>query len=426
MQKSAIQYKKVKDKLDTNVASLKKIYTTIVNSVVKISIFVSLSLVVFQSIVDVFSDKIVFEPFIIPESMEQQGYTGTLLIEEILDRINYIRNQVKKSDQENFIKIEAMDNATDIQVPGTGMSLKEVTDFIRIFLGTTVRSISGNVVLSGDQLLLTVRMTGRFNASFKGSIDNPDSAINPAAEHILKNLDPFTLGKYYSINKNSEAMQELVRYIKENQHTNQQLAIAHVIEGLRLFDSKNYEDALHEWNIAALKNSENINAFVYQGWALDELERFDEAIKKYRQVIKLDPENPTAYNNLGITLYRTGQIEQAIEQFRKLTQLMPEYPHAYNNLGYLLFELNKYEEGINYIKKAISMDPDEAGFYDSLGEGLFMLGKYEEAISQFRYLIKLNPENARAYQLWGKALENLGREDEASEKYQKAEELGAE
>ncbi|MBT3388577.1 MAG: tetratricopeptide repeat protein [Desulfobacula sp.] len=375
---------------------------------------------------DTFEDKIVFQPFVVPLVLKKQGYTGTMLIEEVSNRINYIRNQVKTSDQEKFIKIEAMEQGTEIQVPGTGMTLKEISDSIRVFLGTTVRYISGNLVLFEDQLFLTVRLTDGFNAKVKGNFNNLDSVINPAAEQILKNLDPFTLGKYYSIHKKNEAMQELVNYIKGNKPANEKLVIAHLIEGLRLFNKKNYEDALHEWNIATLKDPGNIIAFVYQGWALDELERFDEAIQKYRQVIKLDPDNPSAYNNLGISLYRTGKFEQAIEKFRKLIELVPEYPHAYNNLGYLLFELNKYEEGINYIKKAISIDPNEPGFYDSLGEGFFMLERYEEAIRQFRCVIRLDPENAGAYQMWGKALENLGRKDEASEKYAKAEELTSE
>jgi Flp pilus assembly protein TadD len=426
MQQSKMQYKEIKDKLTANWSKLKSIYTLAYNLIIKISIILSLSLVVFQSVMDTFEDKIVCEPFVIPAILEQQGYTGTMLVKEISDRINYIRNQVKKSDQEKFIKIEAMESGLEIQIPGTGLSLKEVTDFIRIFLGTTVRSISGNIILSGKQLFLTVRMTGRFSASFKGSLDTLDSVMKRAAEHILKNLDPFTLGKYYSIYKKNEAMQKLVNYIKENNPTNQQLAIAHLIEGLRLFDKGKYEDALHEWNIATLKDPDNISAFVYQGWALDELERFDEAILQYRQVIQLDPDNPSAYNNLGITLYRTGKLEEAIKQFTTLIKLVPEYPHAYNNLGYLLFELNKYEEGINYIKKAISVNPNEPGFYDSLGEGFFMLGRYEEAISQFRCIIRLDSRNSEAYHLWGMALEHLGRDNEAYEKYAKAEELSSE
>jgi len=107
---------------------------------IKISIATSMILIVYQSIVDMFDDKVVFESFVVPIALEEKGYTGTFLVQKITDQISHIREQVRKSDQEKFIKIEAMEQSTQIQVPGTGLSLKQVTDFIRVFLGTSIAS----------------------------------------------------------------------------------------------------------------------------------------------------------------------------------------------------------------------------------------------------------------------------------------------
>jgi len=390
---------------------------------IKISVLVSIITILFHSVVDMFEDKVVFEPFVIPASIEAKGYTGTLLVQEITDRINLIREQVKKSDQEKFIKIEAIDQSTKIQVPGTGVSLREITDFIRTFLGTTVRTISGNVVIADDQLLLTVRVPERLGIVFKGTLKDINALIQQSAEHILKNLDPFTLGKYYSIQKNIPAMQELVKYIKASDSTSQEVAIAYLIAGLSLFDQEDYNGALREWDIATTRDPKNIIAFVYQGWALDHQGRFQEAIEKYKKVLQLDPNNVSAYNNWGITLYIMKEYKNAIFKFRKLIKLAPDYPHGFNNLGYALFELGRHEEGIKYIKKAINLEPKESAFYNSLGEGLLALGKYQEAIVQFKQTLKLDPQNAEAYHLWGQVLVKLGQQEDAKEKFNKANEL---
>jgi tetratricopeptide (TPR) repeat protein len=404
----------------------KVIFNLLYQGVLKISISISIMLIVWQSLVDTFEDKVVFEPFVLPPALEEQGYTGALLVQEITDRINRIREQVKKSDQEKFIKIETMEQGANIQVPGTGLSLKELTDFIRSFLGTGVRSISGNVVVAEDQLLLTVRAPDRFGVTFKGELNNLTALLQPTAEHILKNLDPFTLGKYYSIQQNIPAMEKLIEYIQANNPGTTEIAIAHLIAGLSLFDQEDYEGALQEWNMAALLEPENINAFVYQGWALDQQGQFKEAIEKYKKVLKLDPNNVSAYNNWGITLYIMKEFEESILKFRKLIELAPDYPHGYNNIGYSLFELGKYSEGIEHIKRAINLDPKEPGFYNSLGEGLLALEKYQEAIAQFKQTIKLDPENAEAYYLWGQVLSELRRQEDAEEKFAKATALDPE
>ncbi len=84
-------------------------------------------------------------------------------------------------------------------------------------------------------------------------------------------------------------MKNLVDYIHANDPTPKEIAIAHLIAGLSLFDQGDYEAALQEWDIAVMRDPENVNAFVYQGWAMDQQGRFAEAIQKYRQVLNLDP-----------------------------------------------------------------------------------------------------------------------------------------
>ncbi len=417
---------KKKEKIEGTFDKIKTIFFKLYNLGLKVGIAVSLILVIVQSFLDIYNDKVVFQPFTVPPALEEQGYTGVMIVKEIVDNIGYIREEVRKNDQEKFIEIEAMDQSENIELPGTGITLKDITDFLRTFLGTKVRSISGNVVMSGKNIVLTVRITDKMGKSFEGNLLDMDTLIKSASEHALKNIDPFTLGKYYFSNKNIKAMRELAEYVQSDSSITDGRLIGHLIDGLMLYEKKDWEGALYEWNMALMKDPKNINALVYKGWALDMLGRFDEAMANYKKVIEIDESNAVAYNNWGITLYRTGNVLGAIEKFKKLIELAPNYASGYNNLGYLLFEVGKYEEGIDYIKQAINLDPKDPSFYDSLSEGLFALKRYEEAITQYRYLLRLDPNNFKAYLYWGKSLDALGRHDEAPEKYAKAKELKAE
>jgi tetratricopeptide (TPR) repeat protein len=412
-------------KWDSVWEKLNKVYT----AGIKICISLTVLIVAWQLITDVVEDKIVFEPFTVALTIKKQGVGGALLVGKVLDRINMIRETVRRNDREKFVKNVDIKVESDIQVPGTEVSLKDISDFLRMFLGISVRTISGNVSLFEDKQFLSIRILNRAEKTFSGPLGEISTLTDQAAEYILMVLDPFTIGKYYSIQKDGEAIKNLVNFIRSNKAEDKEIMISYLIDGMRFFDSGDYKRALDQWEIAGEIAEEigsaNINALVYQGWALDELKRYEEAIGNYKKVLELDYENPAAINNLGLSFYKLNERKKAIKEFKKLIKIAPEYSQGYNNLGYMLLEEEKYEEGITYIRKAIRLNPDDPEFYRSLGDGLFATGKYAQAIEHFRTVLKFLPDDALAYMLWGKCLEELGQKQEAEEKYKKYRELNS-
>jgi len=390
---------------------------------VKGAIFFSICLVAAQSLMDIFNDKAVFLPFKTPPALDEMGYNGESLVNHIANHMDSIRRDVERNDKENFINISVFDKREDVEIPGAGVSLKEITGFLRSFFGASTRNISGNVAMRNETLYLTVNITGKPAGSFQGNFDGLDDIIRGAAIHILRNLDPFTLGKYYYLKKDHEAMRELTAYIRQSYADYKELTIAYLIDGLFYYSQGRYEEALYEWESAIINDVENANAFLYRGWALDELGRFEDAVSMYQKTAAIDPDNPGAYNSWAIVLYKMGRSKAAIEKFKTVLKIKKDYAKGYNNWGYLLFEFHRYREGIEMIKKAIRFDPKNPHFYESLAEGYLKLGKNQEAIAQIRQAIRLDPENSGAYHIWAEALARLRRYDEAYEKKKKGMEI---
>ena len=372
------------------------------------------------------NENIMFEPFSFPSSLKDKGFSGLFISEYIADHLNSIRNEVRMKDQVIFIKDIPYIDKIDIKLPGSGLSLKDIVNFFHSFVGINKLRISGHAVVLDKKIYLTVRITGKPSMTFVNDIDKFQSLVYIAAEHILKNIDPFTLGKYYYNKKNIRGMSDIVKHLEYTNPDNEDVVIASLIEGLNMFHQKKYDEALFEWEIANQKDPDNIDALVYQGWALDEMNKPEEAIKRYQKAISLDPMHAGAYNNWGISLYKMGQLKEAVNKFKMITSLMPEYPQAYNNLGYLLYELDKYEEAIGYIKKAITLNHRNPDFYDSLAVIYLKQNRYEDALKQLKKIIHLDPKNAQAYYDLGRTLEKLNRNEESKEVFNKAKELGFE
>jgi len=356
--------------------------------IVKAAIFLPLFLIVAQSLMDVFHDKAVFLPFKTPPALNEQGYSGEVFVEQIANQIASIRRDVARSDKENFIDISVFNESENMEIPGAGISLSEVTDFLRTFFGGSIQRISGSVVTQGEKMSLTVTITGKPSAKFRGDFDRLDAMIRDAAIYILKNLDPVTLGKYYFIKKDREKILEVATYVRANYVGNKELVIAQLIEGLYHFQREDYQEALYEWRIAAKNDPENVNAFLYQGWALKELGRFAEAVEAYRKVVEIDPYNPGAYNSWAIALYNMCKSEAAIGKLKKLVKIMPDYAKAYNSWGYFLFEQRKYDEAIEQIRHALSLNPQSDDAYYIWAEALSRMEEYDDAYLKYETALK--------------------------------------
>jgi tetratricopeptide (TPR) repeat protein len=400
--------------------SIYDFYVVMVKVFISTSIFIAFIFLAYQAGTDIFSDKIVVQPFTVPPSLEKQGYTGNVIVSRIMSKMEEIRRTVS-SENNPGVQMAPPDKGSDIEIPGTGVSLSAIMSYLRVFLGVPPLKVSGSVVL-GKETHMIIEIPGKNTGDFVGDTDEFDKVINEAAVYLLKTLEPLTLARHFYIKKKWKALKDLSIYIEGNDPAPKEKAVALLIDGLILFGQKgDYEGALKRWEWAEGLDPEDPAPLYHQGWALDELKRYDEAEAKFKKALQLAPDFAGVYNSWGIMLFNKNQLPEAIGMFKKSISLNSNYAKGYNNWGYILMEMGGSAEAIEKFQQAIKIDPKNPEFHDSWGDSLVKLGKFEEGAKKFDQASNLDAEFDGAFFRSGKALLNVkGREEEGISKIAQA------
>ncbi|MDR3303923.1 MAG: tetratricopeptide repeat protein [Treponema sp.] len=190
-------------------------------------------------------------------------------------------------------------------------------------------------------------------------------------------------------------------------------------DGIRLFNQRNWDDALRELKQVHIGNesTEAIELAYYLGLCYAKLKYYDEALLCLEQVVsdgkntlrvhqcrltlayiyvitnrtKLalfeleriqnsGSEDARLYTILGFAAWMEKEYDQALDYYRKAIKLDDQNTTAINGLGYILVDTNKnLEQGTSLCKLAVNRSPQNAAYLDSLGWAYFKKGDTHEA-----------------------------------------------
>ncbi len=85
--------------------------------------------------------------------------------------------------------------------------------------------------------------------------------------------------------------------------------------GLKLFESKRFEESIEKFKEVIKIDPNNINAYLSWGGVLGLLEKFEEAIEKFEEAIRIDSNYASAYFGWGTALDALGKTKEAKEKF---------------------------------------------------------------------------------------------------------------
>ena len=248
-------------------------------------------------------------------------------------------------------------------------------------------------------------------SELRGSPQNPVKTVIPAEKQepsIPVQVKPEKDGKKISLDK-------------------------HLIDGMRLYRMKRWDNALQELLLVKAENfdkEEQVELAYYLGLCYTKLEKYDEAPLYLEQVItsgtdvmrvyqcrmtlafiyiiagkaklaefelnhlqKNGFESASLYNALAYSAFVQKRHRNAVELYEKALELDKNNTTAMNGMGFILSDsgINR-EKGLKFCRKAVERRPKSAAYLDSLGWAHYRNGNFSEAKSWLSRALEIAPK----------------------------------
>ncbi len=349
--------------------------------------------------------------FKVPLAWVQQGYTGEVVKEAILDEIDKIRQITladwKKNRTTKSTRTKDNDDTQILnEISVEGFNVKSIVKTILSVLGKKDKSIGGYVTMNDStqsiSVQITDQMTKQFIISKKKSIDN---LIHDATLHIMRIKQPIILLSYYQVKGDSLGAKEAYYYLVKHRDITKDFDFYTASSYMSLYE-KNFDKA-DAWADSLLQKfpeemgsyKSKANVCIYKSYYgnSDSLEKikynnlYAEYLKKAIIHNNHDGEKVplgNIYIELADHYFRNKEDKLGIEYLEKSNEIEPLPSYTYNYLGYRYLKQKNYAKAELAVKNAIMIEPDNGNYWDSLGELYVIQGKDSLSVSCLKRALK--------------------------------------
>lgn len=314
----AFSLKKVSKKIEAGVSIIVKLGTLLL-----IILFLAFFIQIFQK------QGYVLQAFSVPDAMEKQGWSGTIVARKVQDEVLEIKKVAHSVKVDSLQLLGNDDPEINLSIIGVGLSLNSIVYHLREMLGQKNQLIQGEITQVDQQLLLTMRMTKHEPLHYIEQIENGKKyeamqrLFRHAGEAILSNTDPYRLAIFcYKEKRYDEAIELTRRIIKER------------------------PEEVH-W------------AYLAWGNILQKKGKYIAAAKKFRRATEIKPDFDLAFNGLAWSLNRLEQEGEAEQMMRKALKINPHNSDRWMSFAWMLFQQQKYEAADSIFEKASILFPNK-------------------------------------------------------------------
>lgn len=359
------------------------------------------------------------QDFKVPPAWVEQGYSGEVVKQAILDEIDKLLNGVYADDKS--ISGSNKDNTELLnELSVQGFNLRAVTKSILALLGKPDKSIGGYVTLSDSTQTVAIQVTDQITQPLSVKRHEPaQHLIHKAAMEIMKVRSPKSLIYYYMVKKDTDMVNKVYSYLKRHRELMDDYYFYMTSAAVAL-NSLDYEAAF-AWSDSAARKFPNDKLFyyiraevymtrVYNAKADSATSRTDKRlfVENMRKVS--EPGLPAQAGNLdrSANQYLAGFYarENDFKSFFDLverTHMEPTMNAPMNNaLAYAYMSQKNYKPAEEALRRALSQAGDVGDYWDSLAELYSLQGKDSLAVVHLGRALtaaqKSEAVSAKAYQ----------------------------
>jgi len=375
------------------------------------AVILLLAVVVSNIAADWWNQPILIDPLIVPKTMEDDGYTGSVAANRVADEMIRIEQDAQRAAQTSARKDKFIPAGSeplpDIEIPETKLSLVSAIGFLEDFLHVAPPHVRAELIFESEsgwhgaapsgpinnteRVVISVRMIGRKSRWAEITVHNPDEAVMRAAREVLEITTPYILSMYAL--KVDHDRETALQIIKEAIASDPKNANAYIGWGYLLDDEHEYAGAVAKYQEALALEAKNVNAYIGWGYVLDDEHDYAKAVEKFQAALELDPENADAYDGWGEALSWKHDYDGAIAQYQQALELDPKNATYHNDWGNALNGKHDHDGAIAQYRAALNLDPRNAWSYDDWGNALNGKHDHDGAIAQYRKALELDPAN---------------------------------
>lgn len=310
-----------------------KLLSNIFSYIYRHKIIIIVLLIVFTLFYEEFTkQEYIIKPFEVPKLLEENGFTGQVIVHQIIDKIYEIKREALTKKQLEEFGSKESEPLPEIIVPGAGISIKPILRYLKTnFSPYKPIVITGEILMENKEIYLTTRIMGKPPHTFGPvkignfridnlMMDNDSHNVKDfeclmlqAAIHIYRYTDPFILASYYNHSDNREdALKIVEEIVRDKENANKKWA--YNLWGIILANKDKSDKAIEKYKRALREDSEFVNAHynlgnVYSTVDYDKRD-YSKAKESYKKAIDLDPTNSRYQNNLDRILKKLKDEEK--------------------------------------------------------------------------------------------------------------------
>ncbi len=263
---------------------------------------------IFLFIVEFRSNSILIEEISVPSELADRGYNPQFVAHQILAEWKFIDQHAPTQKRRKEITLSS--SAVDLNLPGSDISMRALTGYVKERLGFRIERLRGGIVrvdsdyseCFGQCYQLHFVLDGFRRTRDESDVfpaDQLDALISQASRRALEKLDPYLLANFTYFEGGDD----------------------------RALDAR--------------------------------MEQEREALRLIDVVLDTAPrdEHPWAYTLRGIIERRAGDFDAAIGSFEAALQIDPQFASALNSRCFALAKNNRAGEGIGDCRKAARLNP---------------------------------------------------------------------
>jgi len=176
---------------------------------------------------------------------------------------------------------------------------------------------------------------------------------------------------------------------------------------------------------ASQETTPAISQHFIDGVKLVQDQNYQDALKELQAAVTDDPKLEPAWHYIGVCQFNLGNNQEAVAALERAIELRPDRPETRLYIGRIYESLGAYDEAIGVYQEElrIRIGKDTADAQNALARGYYLAGKYREAMEAAYQTTLRDKRYVEALYTWGRAADAAGDYDLALKKLESARDI---